>query len=86
MYPFFASKMTPEPALWNWRSRGPISGNSKNRRKKGSSSNGFWGWRSRIVPRVAMFTTAGETRLIMGASDGMGVSPTAREGRRGRPV
>ena len=43
---------------------------SKNRRKKGSSSNGFWGERSRTVPRVAMFTTAGETRLIMGASVG----------------
>ena len=31
-----------------------------------------------MVPRVAMFTTAGETRLIMGASVGIGVSPTAR--------
>ena len=30
-----------------------------------------------MVPRVAMFTTAGETRLIMGASVGIGVSPTA---------
>ena len=30
-----------------------------------------------MVPRVAMFTTAGETRLIMGASVGTGVSPTA---------
>ena len=77
MYPFFASKMTPEPALWNWRSRGPMSGMSKNRRKKGSSSSGFCGVRSRMVPRVAMFTTAGETRLIMGASVGTGVSPTA---------
>src|SRR6185436_2332773 len=54
-----------------------MSGMSKNRRKKGSSSRGFWGARSRMVPRVAMFTTAGETRLIMGASVGIGVSPTA---------
>ena len=30
-----------------------------------------------MVPRVAMFTTAGETRLIMGASVGTGASPTA---------
>jgi len=29
------------------------------------------------VPFVAMFTTAGETRLTMGASVGIGVSPTA---------
>ena len=36
--------MTPEPALWNGRSRGPVSGGtSKKRRKKGSSSSGFCG-------------------------------------------
>jgi hypothetical protein len=29
-----------------------------------------------MVPRVAMFTTAGDTFLIMGASVGSGVSPT----------
>ena len=45
--------------------------------EEGSSSSGFCGERSRMVPRVAMFTTAGETRLIMGASVGIGVSPTA---------
>src|SRR5579863_3213352 len=70
--------MTPEPALWNGRSRGPVSGGtSKKRRKKGSSSSGFCAPRSRMVPRVAMLTTAGETLRIIGASVGSGVSPTA---------
>src|SRR5580698_4874905 len=69
--------MTPEPALWKGRSRGPLSGGtSKKRRKKGSSSNGFCGPRSRIVPRVAMFTTAGDTFFTIGDKDGTGVSPT----------
>src|SRR5437879_12596993 len=68
--------MTPEPALWNGRSRGPVSGGaSKKRRKKGSSKSGFCGPRSRMVPRVAMLTTAGETFLIIGASVGSGVTP-----------
>src|SRR6185437_11196352 len=66
--------MTPEPALWNWRSRGT----SKKRRKKGSSNRGlrcpdF----SLMVPRVAMFTTEGETRLTIGASEGMGAAAAA---------
>ena len=30
-----------------------------------------------MVPRVAMFTTAGDTFLIIGARVGTGVSPTA---------
>src|SRR5579871_6272257 len=30
-----------------------------------------------MVPRVAMFTMAGDTRLIIGESEGTGVSPTA---------
>ncbi len=30
-----------------------------------------------MVPRVAMFTTEGETRLTMGASVGMGVASAA---------
>ena len=60
-----------------------MSGMSKNRRKKGSSSSGFCGVRSRTVPRVAMFTTAGETRLIMGASDGTGASLTGWAARPG---
>jgi hypothetical protein len=29
-----------------------------------------------MVPRVAMFTTEGETRLTMGASEGMGDAST----------
>src|SRR6516162_5598574 len=63
--------MTPEPALWKGRARGPVSGGtSKKRRKKGSSSSGFCAPRSRMVPRVAMFTTAGETLRIIGASVG----------------
>ena len=70
--------MTPEPALWKGRSRGPEScGTSKKRRKNGSSNNGFWGPFSWMVPRVAMFTMAGETFLIIGDRDGTGVSPTA---------
>src|SRR6266704_1357087 len=78
MYPAFASKMTPDPALWNGRSRGPEScGTSKKRRKKGSSNRGFCGPFSWMVPRVAMFTIAGETFLIIGESEGTGVSPTA---------
>src|SRR6185437_389797 len=69
--------MTPGPALWNGRSRGPESGGtSKKRRKKGSSSRGFWGPFSWMVPRVAMFTTAGETFLIIGDSEGTCISPT----------
>ena len=63
--------MTPEPALWNSRSRG-VFGTSKKRRKNGSFSSGFC---SCTVPRVAMFTTAGVTRFSMGASEGTGVSP-----------
>src|ERR1700737_2586968 len=70
--------MTPEPALWKGRSRGPESwGTSKKRRKKGSSNKGFCGPFSWMVPRVAMFTMAGETFLIIGESEGTGVSPTA---------
>src|ERR1700712_4439688 len=68
--------MTPEPALWNGRSCGPLScGTSKKRRKNGSSNNGFCGPFSWMVPRVAMFTMAGETFLIIGERDGTGVSP-----------
>src|ERR1700693_4186812 len=68
--------MTPEPALWNWRSRGFESGGtSKKRRKNGSSSKGFrWPGSSLMVPRVEMLTTAGETRLTMGASEGIGAA------------
>jgi hypothetical protein len=40
--------------------------------RNGSFSSGFC---SLTVPRVAMFTTAGLTRLSIGASDGTGVSP-----------
>ena len=53
-----------------------VRGTSKKRRKKGSSSSGFCWPRSCTVPRVAMLTTAGETRLTIGASVGSGVSPT----------
>src|SRR4051812_14491757 len=67
--------MTPEPALWNLR--GPSSGWSKKRRKKGSSSSGLaLRWLCLMVPWVEMFTTAGDTCLIIGDSDGTGVSPT----------
>src|SRR6266404_2654051 len=71
--------MTPEPALWNWRSRGFESGGtSKKRRKNGSSSKGFrWPGSSLMVPRVAMLTTAGDTRLTMGASEGIGAAAAA---------
>src|ERR1700733_3837098 len=70
--------MTPEPALWNGRSRGPVSGGtSKKRRKNGSSSSGFCAPRSRMVPRVATFTTAGETFLIIGARVGSGAAASA---------
>src|SRR5580704_1292102 len=74
--------MTPEPALWNWRSRGLVSGGtSKNRRKNGSSSSGLrWPGFSLIVPRVAMLTTAGDTRLTMGASEGIGAASAADAG------
>src|ERR1700753_409154 len=76
MYPALASKMTPDPALWNGRSCGPEScGTSKKRRKKGSSNKGFCGPFSWMVPRVAMFTMAGETFLIIGDRGGTGVSP-----------
>src|ERR1700736_4191376 len=76
MYPFLASTMTPDPALWNWRSRGFESGGvSKKRRKNGSSSRGLrWPGFSLMVPRVAMLTTEGEARFTMGASDGIGDS------------
>src|SRR6185312_10236764 len=37
---------------------------------------GFCGPRSLIVPRVAMFTTAGDTFLTIGDKEGTGVSPT----------
>src|ERR1700724_944975 len=84
--------MTPEPALWNWRSRGFKSGGaSKKRRKNGSSSKGLrWPGSSLMVPRVAMLTTAGETRLTMGASEGIGAAsamsadPVAPYAGRGR--
>src|SRR5258706_2185908 len=68
--------MTPEPALWNWRSCGFESGGtSKKRRKNGSSSKGFrCPGSSLIVPRVAILTTAAETRLTMGASEGIGAA------------
>src|ERR1700691_4591464 len=68
--------MTPEPALWNCRSRGLASGGtSKNRRKKGSSINGLCCPPcSLIVPRVAMLTKEGDTRLTIGASDGIGAA------------
>src|ERR1700722_14146306 len=70
--------MTPDPALWNCRSRGFKSGGaSKNRRKNGSSRSGLRPGCSLIVPRVAMFTTEGETRLTMGASVGMGAASAA---------
>src|ERR1700679_988457 len=70
--------MTPEPALWNWRSRGFESwGASKNRRKNGSSSSGLRPGCSLMVPRVEMFTTEGETRLTMGASVGIGEASAA---------
>src|SRR3984957_20447798 len=74
--------MTPEPALWNWRSRGFESGGtSKKRRKNGSSSRGLrWPASSFMVPRVAMLTTAGETRLTMGASDGIGAASATGAG------
>jgi hypothetical protein len=46
-------------------------GKLKKRRKKGSWSSGlFRGTRSVNTPRVAMFTTAGDATLIMGASEG----------------
>src|ERR1700730_6096856 len=78
MYPALASKITPEPALWKGRSRGPEScGTSKKRRKKGSSNNGFCGPFSWMVPRVAIFTMAGETFLIIGDSEGTVAAPTA---------
>src|SRR5271169_4441788 len=68
--------MTPEPALWNCRSRGFASGGiSKKRRKKGSSIKGLrCPGLSLIVPRVATLTTAGETRLTIGAREGMGAA------------
>src|SRR5579863_1264744 len=68
--------MTPEPALWNWRSRGLESGGaSKNRRKNGSSSKGLrCPGCSLMVPRVAILTTAGDTRLTMGAREGTGAA------------
>src|SRR3984957_21226018 len=74
--------MTPEPALWNWRSRGFASGGtSKKRRKNGSSSRGLrWLGSSFIVPRVAMLTTAGETRLTIGASEGIGAASATGAG------
>ncbi len=57
---------------------GGLFGASKKRRKNGSSGSGlFRGTRSVKVPRVAMFTTAGDAILIMGASEGTGLSPTA---------
>src|SRR5260370_28246771 len=75
--------MTPEPALWNWRSRGFESGGtSKKRRKNGSSSKGFrWPGSSLMVLRVAMLTTAGDTRLTMGASEGIGAASATGAGR-----
>ena len=75
--------MTPEPALWNWRSRGLASGGaSKNRLKNGSSRRGLrCDCFSLMVPRVAMLTTAGEARLTIGASDGMGESAGGLSGR-----
>ena len=75
--------MTPDPALWNWRSRGLESGGaSKKRRKNGSSSSGLrWPGSSLMVPRVAILTTAGETRLTMGASDGIGAASATGAGK-----
>src|ERR1700722_19823390 len=77
--------MTPEPALWNCRSRGFESGGtSKKRRKNGSSSSGLrWPGFSLMVPRVAMFTTAGDTRLTMGASEGIGAASAGELGEAG---
>src|ERR1700722_3702690 len=74
--------MTPEPALWNWRSCGLESGGaSKKRRKNGSSSRGLrWPGSSLIVPRVAMLTTAGETRLTIGAREGIGAASATGAG------
>src|SRR5271170_6943274 len=67
--------MTLEPALLNCRSCGLASGGvSKKRRKNGSSSSGLRPGCSLMVPRVAIFTTEGETRLTMGASDGIGAA------------
>ena len=39
-----------------------------------------WPGFSLTVPRVAMLTTAGEMRLTMGASEGIGASATGAEG------
>ena len=60
--------MTPEPRLWETRSRG-TSGTLKNRRKKGSSSNGLL-----ILTRVCVYTltTEGVTSCNTGASEGKG--------------
>ena len=38
-----------------------------------------------MVPRVAMFTTAGDTRLTMGASEGIGAASRARGAVRAPP-
>src|SRR5580704_5784959 len=75
--------MTPEPALWNWRSRGLESGGaSKKRRKNGSSSKGLrWPGCSLMVPRVAILTTAGDTRLTMGAREGRGAASVRGPGK-----
>src|SRR5580698_10098680 len=75
--------ITPEPALWNWRSRGLESGGtSKKRLKNGSSSKGLrWPGCSLMVPRVAILTTAGDTRLTMGASEGIGAASASGAGR-----
>src|SRR6202023_2520343 len=47
---------------------------SKKRRKNGSSNSGLCPGCSLMVPRVAIFTTEGETRLTMGASEGIGAA------------
>jgi len=63
----FASTMTPEPALWNCRSRGFESGGaSKKRRKKRIVQQRIASGLLFNGARVAMFTTEGETRLTMG--------------------
>ena len=56
-------------------------GVSKKRRKNGSSISGLrCPGCSLMVPLVAMLTTAGETRLTMGASDGIGAASATAAG------
>ena len=45
-----------------------------------------WPGFSLTVPRVAILTTAGETRLTMGASEGIGASAIGAEGSAARTM